>query len=246
MDQNIDYGQDAPGLMRGFLGGGVAAIGGAAFAVWAGWVWAALPLALVGLYLLGMAALMITESRTAKVRDRDAILGRLAWRGDERVLDVGCGRGLMLIGAALRVPQGHATGVDLWRAEDQAHNSAAATLANAALGGVADRVTVQTADMRTLPFADASFDLVLSAWAVHNVPDTAGRHQALAQMWRVLKPGGTLAITDIEGRADYPKALTALGAPAVRVVILHPVKDKITTALSFGSFAPFTVLAVKA
>lgn len=250
MARRIDYGQDAPGLMRGFLAGGVLA---GALALGLLWVWPglwgiALACVAAGMaaYLLGMGGFMIFESRIGKVRDRDAVLDRLPWRGDEVVLDVGCGRGLMLIGAAHRLTTGRAVGIDLWRAEDQARNSAGATLANAALAGVADRVSVQTADMVDLPFGDNSFDLILSAWAVHNLPHLAQRERALAEMVRTLRPGGRLVVTDIDGRADYPRILQVLGASDIRLAVLHPLKDRIMGILSFGSFAPFTVFAQKA
>ena len=246
MAQRIDYGQDAPGLMRGFLAGSLAALALAILAAWFGlWLWLVGLLVLATLYLLGMGSFMAFESRVGKVRDRDILLDQMPWRGDEAVLDVGCGRGLMLIGAALRVPRGHATGIDLWRAEDQAQNSAASTLSNAQTAGVAGRVTAQTGDMRALPFPDSAFDVILSAWAVHNVPDEAGRTLALSEMLRVLKPGGRLAVTDIEGRSIYPKMLQESGATGIEVLVLHPVKDRIIGALSFGSFAPFTVLGRK-
>jgi arsenite methyltransferase len=246
MMARIDYGQDAPGLMRGFLAGGAAALALTGLVLWFGlWPWLVTLIAVVCLYLLGMGGFMVFESRIGKVRDRDTLLASLPWRGDEAVLDVGCGRGLMLIGAALRTPQGHATGIDLWRAEDQAQNSAAETLSNAMATGVSGRITVQTADMRTLTFADNAFDTVLSAWAVHNLPSATDRSSALSEMLRVLKPGGTLAVTDIEGRGSYPETLQALGATQIRVEVLHPWKHRIIAALSFGSFAPFTVLAQK-
>ena len=249
MDQRIDYGQDAPGLMRGFLVGCAVAAAVSLGILWfgAGWwgVMAAALFGLVSLYLLGMGSFMIYESRIGKVRDRDTLLSGLTWRGDEAVLDVGCGRGLMLIGAAQRLTTGHATGIDLWRAKDQSHNTAEATLANAARAGVAPRVSVQTADMVALPFPAESFDLILSAWAVHNLADAALRRTAFAEMMRVLKPGGRLAVTDIEGRDLYVRILSDLGAGAIRVEVLYPLKDRIIGALSFGSFAPFTVHARK-
>lgn len=246
MPARIDYGQDAPGLMRGFFAGGVTALVMAALVLWFGpWVWLALPFGLIALYLLFMGSFMIRESRTGKVADRDSVLERLPWRGDEQVLDLGCGRGLMLIGAALRVPRGHATGIDLWRAEDQSQNSAAATLENTRLAGVQDRVTVLTGDMRDLPFGDGKFDIALTAWAVHNIPDEDGRKRALAEMMRVLKPGGNLILTDIAGRDSYPALLRDLGALDIAVIVLHPVKDRIMAALSFGSFAPFSITARK-
>ncbi len=249
MNAKVNYGQDAPGLIRGFLIGGLAASAVAVLILsLASGVWAASAAFFAGgvaLYLSGMGSFMVFESRIGKVRDRDTLLSGLTWRGDEAVLDVGCGRGLMLIGAARRLTTGRAVGIDLWRAQDQAQNCAAATLANAAAAGVQDRVTVQTGDMVALPFAAERFDVVLSAWAVHNVPELAQRHAARSEMLRVLKPGGVLAVTDIEGRQQYPEALQALGATEIRVNVLHPIKDRIISTLSVGSFAPFTVVARK-
>jgi cyclopropane fatty-acyl-phospholipid synthase-like methyltransferase len=44
------------------------------------------------------------------------------WKGDEAVRDVGCGHGLMLVGAARRLTTGKATGIDIWQAEDLTGN----------------------------------------------------------------------------------------------------------------------------
>ena len=45
------------------------------------------------------SAVMVWSSRVGKLKLRDTLLDGLTWRGDENVLDVGCGRGLLLIGA---------------------------------------------------------------------------------------------------------------------------------------------------
>lgn len=246
---SVDYGQDAPGLLRGFLLGGAASLAAAVAGalslpgVWA--LFAAAVLELLAVYLTGMGAFMIWESRIGKVRDRDSLLARLSWRGDEQVLDVGCGRGLMLLGAAARLTTGHATGIDLWRAEDQAQNRPEATLANAAALGLSGRVTVVTGDMTAMPFPTDRFDLILSAWAVHNLSDPDRRKQAIAEMLRVLKPGGLLSLTDIEGRLHYRDVLAALGAEGITMTVLHPRRDRLLQALTFGTFAPFTVTARK-
>lgn len=157
------------------------------------------------------AAWMIWGSRVGKRRARERLLDRVALTGGERVLDVGCGRGLLMIGAARRLPHGSAIGIDLWSAHDLSANSAAAALANARAEGVEDRVQVHTADMRELPFADASFDAVVSSLAIHNVSGADGRRQALAEIARVLKPGGRLAIQDIGRTGAYARDLRALG-----------------------------------
>jgi cyclopropane fatty-acyl-phospholipid synthase-like methyltransferase len=69
------------------------------------------------------ALLLLWSSLVGKFRARDALLNAVPWRGDEQVLDVGCGHGLMLIGAAKRLSTGRATGIDIWQDVDQANNS---------------------------------------------------------------------------------------------------------------------------
>lgn len=168
----------------------------------------------IGAACLAMALWMIWSSKVGKVRERERLLDTLVWRGDEQVLDVGCGRGLMLIGAARQLASGHATGIDLWRTEDLAGNAPEATLANAAAEGVRERVSLETGDMCALPFGDASFDVVLSQAAVHNVPEAAGRRRAVEEMARVLRPGGTILLADIRNLGDYADALRGQGLEA--------------------------------
>ena len=72
--------------------------------------------------------------------------------------------------------------------------------------------TIDTGDMRSLPFADGSFDLVVSSLAIHNIRGRLDRAKAVAEAWRVLKPGGRLLIADIRSTALYAKTLETLGA----------------------------------
>ena len=58
------------------------------------------------------------------------------------------------------------------------------------------------ADARDLPFATASFDVVVSSLAISNVAEAGGRAQALREAVRVLRPGGRLRIVD-EGAGRY-------------------------------------------
>ena len=142
------------------------------------------------------ALLLLWSSLVGKFRARDRLLNAVPWRGDEQVLDVGCGHGLMLIGAAKRLSGGgHATGIDIWQNVDQANNSAAATRRNAELEGVS--VDVRDGDARKIPFGDATFDVVVSSLALHNIYDRKEREQALGEIARVLKAGGHVAIFDV-------------------------------------------------
>jgi arsenite methyltransferase len=168
-----------------------------------------------GIGIIASAALYINATRAGKFVVWDRILDDLRLHGDETVLDLGCGRGAVLLAAAKRLPRGRAIGIDLWRA-DQTDNSPSATLANAALEGVADHVEVQTADMTALPFADESVDVIVSSLAIHNIPTREGRRKALDEAVRVLRPGGRLAIADLWETRRHASGLRELGWGGVR------------------------------
>jgi arsenite methyltransferase len=166
----------------------------------------------------GFAAVsMLVSSLWLKHLVRDAMLRSRRWRGDERVLDVGCGRGLFAIGAALRVPQGVVVGLDRWQAVDLSGNDAEAIRANAEAAGVGERVMVETGDARALPFPDASFDVVGSMTVIHNIPGATGRAEAVAEIWRVTRPGGQILIYDIRHARKYARQLRELGAVDLRM-----------------------------
>jgi len=203
----VRYGQDVPGMVRDdLIIGGILAAQGVFLRLWARKRQSpTTPLvALLGRVTILIGGLSVLESlaivwssRVAKLWVRDRLLNGLRLRGNERVLDVGCGHGLMLIGAAKRLPRGRAVGIDLWSQVDQGNNSREVTLANAKIEGVADRVEVHDGDMRELPFSDASFDVVVASLSVHNIESPQGRYQAIQEMVRVLKPGGRVALMEI-------------------------------------------------
>jgi arsenite methyltransferase len=211
-----NYGIDAPGVVRAMallamilVGAGLvlhamSRTGSAAARLGATLLW---PGASFGV----TALLMLASSRFGKQRARDRLLDHLALRGDETVLDVGCGHGLLLIGAAKRLPQGRAIGIDLWSQVDQYENSAVATLANADAEGVSDRVTVRDGDMRQLPLDEASVSIAVSSLAIHNVPTSGDRARSVREMARVVRPGGRVAILDIAHVGDYARELRRIG-----------------------------------
>src|SRR5262249_3645510 len=165
-----------------------------------------------------MGVWMLYDSRVGKLKERDRLLDRIPWRGDESVLDVGCGRGLMLIAAARRLSAGKATGLDLWQAEGLGGNRPEATLGNARRGGGAARGEVRTGGMAGMPVPAACFDVVVSNVAIHNVYEAEGRARTMAEIARVLKPGGRVVIHDIRHAGEYAAALSAGGLTEVACV----------------------------
>jgi ubiquinone/menaquinone biosynthesis C-methylase UbiE len=111
---------------------------------------------------------------------------RLSLAPASSVLDVGCGSGASAIPAAINVgPKGRVTGIDL----------AEQLLAIARSKSVAQNlrnVDFQRADMTALDYPDATFDAVVSVFSIFFVTDMVAE---VRELWRVLRPGGKLAIT---------------------------------------------------
>ncbi len=250
-----DYGLDAPGVVRNLAL--VSVVGLATFASIALGLWPGqLPVGggvvlevssvalTLGLACGAMGLYMAWASKVGKVSERERLLDKLALKGSERVLDVGCGRGLMLVGAARRLTSGSATGVDIWQAEDLSGNRPEATLENARREGVEGRVRVETADMRKLPFVDDSFDVVVSKAAIHNLYQRADRKKALAEIARVLAPGGQLLIDDIRHVREYESELRTQNLTDIRRVG-NPFLEAFLAMLTWGSLRPGLLLARK-
>jgi arsenite methyltransferase len=172
-------------------------------------------LAFYAAFFLANALSFLYTTRRGKFQVWEETLDALHFRGDERVLDMGCGRGAVLTAVARRLPAGRVTVIDLWSTHDQSGNARDVTRRNASLEGVGDRVDIETGDMRALPFPDGTFDIVVSSLAIHNIPSTADRAKAITEAWRVLKPGGRLAIADIRATARYARTLAELGATGI-------------------------------
>ncbi len=163
------------------------------------------------LWLFLNAGTFIYATRVGKFAVWADLLDGLNLQGDERLLDIGCGRGAVLLMAAQRLPRGRAVGVDLWSTKDQSGNAEQVTRQNAALEGVTERIELHTADMRQLPFDDGSFDVVVSSLAIHNIWGAGERARALREAARVLKKGGKLVIADIRYTKVYASELEACG-----------------------------------
>lgn len=205
---NPPYGYDAPEIVKKFiLYGAFALLMVLIFILWLPKNWVSVIaisiMLLLTICLVLPAIAILIGSLRFKFRERDWLFSHIRINGDENILDVGCGHGLLLINAAKQLTTGKAHGLDLWVQADQLCNSKEATLENAKTEGVSDRIEVHSGDMQEMPFADAIMDIVISSWAIHNIYDKNGREKALTEIIRVLKPGGQIAILDIDHAPDY-------------------------------------------
>lgn len=215
MTQRPDYGIDAPNVIRNLFLSGVAL---AALAFFFPRVTVAHVTVLLnpGFYYgatwcVASAALMLIYAKAGKFRHRDRMLAKVNWAGTETVLDVGAGRGLLMIGAAKRLTTGHATGIDIWNAEDLSGNGPEALVRNIESEGVGAKTTVKSENARKMDFADGSFDVVLSNLCLHNIYEKAGRREALHEITRVLKPGGVAVLSDFRHVREYAGELGNCG-----------------------------------
>lgn len=170
-----------------------------------------------GLYTVASAVSYLYTTRRGEFAVWAEELQRLG--GDERLLDLGCGRGAVLLLAAERLDTGRATGVDLWPGSGgrgQSANGQSATRSNAVAEGVEDRVELVTGDLRDLPFGDDAFDVVVSSLAIHKIHDAEGRERIIREAHRVLRPGGLMLIADSRHAPAYESALRGLGVVDVR------------------------------
>jgi ubiquinone/menaquinone biosynthesis C-methylase UbiE len=126
------------------------------------------------------------------LRQRTLALARLA--PGEAVLDVGCGTGTLALEAARRVGRiGRVAGID----------PSGVQIARAQAKAARTRlpVTFQTGVIEQLSFPDQSFDVVLATLMMHHLPKPL-KQQGLAEIARVLKPGGRVVIADFVRKQD--------------------------------------------
>jgi arsenite methyltransferase len=235
---HADYGIDAPpvvrnlaligtlGIILGIIFSRVTILSPIITALLRSWgIWA-------GGSMLITSLLMVWSSKAGKLRKREMLIESLRLKGNETVLDVGCGRGLLLNEAAKHLPNGKAIGVDLWQTMDQSGNKPEVTWENARAEGVAERVEIKTGDMRELPLPDASVDAVVASLSIHNIPNKEGRAKAIQEIHRVLKPRGQIALLDFMATDEYFATLRSIGWKDVQV-----------SGLSFWMFPPVRVVS---
>jgi SAM-dependent methyltransferase len=147
---------------------------------------------------------------------REWALKRLVWRGDEQVLDIGCGPGPYVESLMQIAPNATYYGVDF----------SAGMLAEHGLPA-----SVAQSDALRLPFPNATFDMVMANHMLYHVPDIPA---AIQEIRRVLKPDGVLLATtnSVESmpqfRDLYKRAIMVLTAPGKQIVVPQPASSAFT------------------
>jgi ubiquinone/menaquinone biosynthesis C-methylase UbiE len=126
---------------------------------------------------------------------RRVFMADIGFPDQARVLDVGCGTGVLTRALAQWPGVGEVVGVD---------PAPSLLVKGRFLAGGLPNITFQEADGRKLPFDDASFDVAVFDSTLSHVP---GPERALAEAFRVLRPGGWLATFD----GDYATTTVGLG-----------------------------------
>ena len=167
----------------------------------------------VGVLAVWSGVAFLVERFVIDINGRPALPTQSFLRsGAGRVLDIGAGTGRSSIMVLESRPQTTLVAVDLFGQSFEQHFGRSESqqqrlLANLKAAGVEQRAKIETADMRKLPFENAAFDAVVSAYAMDHL-NRQGSDQALAEAARVLKPGGDFLLMVI---ANEPWAKFAFG-----------------------------------
>ncbi len=125
----------------------------------------------------------------------DLASNHLAWNGDGRLLDIGCGNGALTIEAAKKYPKAQLVGIDYWGGKWEYSKESCEK--NAQIAGVVERTSFQKASAAKLPFADESFDAVVSNFVFHEVQDVKDKRAVIKEALRVLKNSGAFMFQDL-------------------------------------------------
>ena len=116
-----------------------------------------------------------------------------------------------MIGAAKKLENGIATGIDIWNDEDLSGNDIENARVNVLRESVSHKTVIKHDDARKMSFGDNTYDVVLSNLCLHNIDDRHGRKKACKEIVRVLKPGGVTIISDFRNIDEYKSALSKEG-----------------------------------
>jgi SAM-dependent methyltransferase len=126
--------------------------------------------------------LMIAYGKFGNLKQRDRIIGLHQWKGDEMVLDVGTGLGLLLAGVATKLTAGKACGIDVFNRYDLSGNTLSGLQENLRTENVTERTVIVKQSILETSFNDQTFDVVVSNLCLHNIYDAVSRKKACGEI----------------------------------------------------------------
>ena len=148
-----------------------------------------------------IAGWFLRRARNSYVK---TVVNLIPWKGNEEVLDVGCGSGVLLFACIKESPTAKGTGIDIYDPYSFG-GSAGVFWKNAEIEGVKSRIDLKQVDARSMPFEDQRFDVIVSSLAMHHVGNAAEQEKATHEIVRTLKPGGKIIICDVGRALDAPE-----------------------------------------
>jgi len=181
---------------------------------------------------------MYWSSIFGKFQLREKLLAQLSLSGDEKIIDIGCGRGFLLIALAKRLTsdKGRAFGVDIFDKWSQTENKPANTIKNSEMEGVGQLCEVLVGDIGVrIPLEDRMFDVVVSSLVFHLLP----RHQlpvSIGEVRRLIKPSGSIMFINVFWVTERVESL----------LVNEGFEDVTNAGLNFSVFPPVKITFAKA
>lgn len=161
-----------------------------------------IPLALIGAATLMMASYLLAvyicfSDRGGGFQKKlwTLTLEKLDWAGNGFALDIGCGNGALTVLLADRLSSAHVTGIDVWPPDWEYDQTTC--LRNAEAFGVENRTQFLEGSAAHIPFADTSFDALVSHFVFHEVDRPTDKFEVVVEAIRVLKPGAPFSFQDM-------------------------------------------------
>lgn len=155
---------------------------------------------IAGLFLMGFGIYMISSYGLSALSMDQTKSSEwptiLELRGDEEVLDVGCGLGKMTVGVAKVLREGKVVGIDIWDRMEIVGNSPERAYQNAKIEGMSEKVEFKYGDVVDIPFSDNYFDIVTAQSVLNNLHGKASKSKALTEIHRVLRPRGKFVMLE--------------------------------------------------
>ncbi len=165
------------------------------------------PIAFVGLYIgasyIPMHYLLLRPRYLSNMWKQ--IAKNEGVKGDEYLLDVGCGTGSLSINWAKILKKGRVVGMDIY--SGMSGNSPDQAIRNAEIEGVSDRVEFKYGNILEIPFPDNTFEIVTAGSVLHEVHEEEDKVKALKEIIRVLKPGGKFITVELLRNAKMYAAM---------------------------------------